>query len=311
MVTINELCEAYLANRANPYASRKCKHPKSLRTHLVVVRKEWGEMKLKDFRKGSKQTVAAKVSEWRAAGTSAHTVRKRISVLRTVFRFAISEELIERSKEPVMELPPNGPPRERFVDVETELPKLLKAADEIKTPQHVRDLVELLLRTGQRRGAVLALKWEHVDFEKRVIRFRDTEAAEDRSKKRRGNKPMDDELYALLERAKEATPDGCEFVINWRGKGIKNAYHSMRALFRRAGLEDLRTHDLRRSSATYVHNETDGDIAKAASHIVDSEATARKHYVQEDPRVHMPAMSAVANVMSRARSSCRGSDIEH
>lgn len=63
----------------------------------------------------------------------------------------------------------------------------------------------------------------------------------------------------------------------------------------------IHTHDLRRTSATYVHDETGGDVDRAASHIVDTTATARAHYVQPNPQVHMPEMEAVSTVLARAR----------
>lgn len=301
-LTLNALCEAYLADRRNPFAERRCLHPESLRTHLVAVRALWGEMTVEDFGAGSKQRVKAQVAEWRAAGLSPFTVRKRISILRTVFRFAIEEELISRALEPVMKLPPNGAPRERFVDDVHELPRLLAAADAIKTPDHVRLLIEILLRTGQRRGCVLSLRWAHVDFERRVIRFRDTQAAEERSKKRRGDKPMNDDLLALMKRAYEARDEDCEYVISWRGKRVVNPYHALRKVYERAGLAGLRTHDLRRSSATYVNTALDGNLQAAANHINDTIATAQKHYVQEQVSIHVPAIEAVSSVMARARA---------
>lgn len=298
-LTVDDLCEAYLKDRRNPFASRKCKTPESLATHLKASRALWGAMEVKDFRKGSRQRVEDACIVWREDGLSPFTVRKRVSILKTVFRFAVSRELIKRKHEPIITLPVNGAPRERFVDPERELPALLKAADEIGTPDHLRLLIELALRTGQRRGAILALRWHHIDFERRIIRFRDTEAAEDRSKKRRGDKPMDDELFELLQRAHEARE--CDAVISWRRKPVRNPYHGLRRVYERAGLHGLRTHDLRRTSATYVHNETDGDLSAAARHIVDTEATAARHYVQENPRVHLGAINAVSSVLERAR----------
>lgn len=153
--TINELAEAYLADRRNPFAERKCKHPSSLASHLKIVRALWGEMTVNDFAAGSKARVKAQVAAWRAAGLSPHTVRKRVSILKTVFRFAIEEELIERSQEPIIKLPPQGAPRERFVDPVKELPALLRAADHPDTPDHIRRCLHLSLRTGQRQGPSL------------------------------------------------------------------------------------------------------------------------------------------------------------
>jgi integrase len=301
-LTVDALCAAYLKDRANPHAERVCKNPKSLAYHLKASRALWGDMAVRDFAEGSRARVKAQCQVWRGEGLSPYTVRKRVSLLKTVFRFAVNEEIIQRAEEPVILLPVNGAARERFLDEETELPLLLAAIDDVRTPDHLRLLLQLALRTGQRRGAILALRWEHIDFERRVIRFRDTEAAAERSKKRRGNKPMDDELYDLLRRAREASEEGCDFVIQWRGAQVRNPYHGLKAVYDRAGLKNVRTHDMRRSSATYVHTETQGDLTAAANHIVDTEQTARRHYVQEDPRVHMPAITAVSSVMARAKA---------
>lgn len=300
-LTLNALCEAYLADRRNPYAERKCKHPESLRSHLVAARREWGEMTVSEFALGSKARVKAKVSEWREAGVSQHTVRKRISVLKTALRFALEEELIERAQEPVFKLPANGPPRERFVDPVKELPALLKAADHPDTPNHVRLCFHLSLRTGQRQGALRDLKWEHVDFDARVIRFRDTEAPDERSKKRRTDMPMDDELCALLTSAKEAaeTP----FVLEWRGRSAGNTYHGIRALYRRAGISGLHRHDLRRTAATLAHRGMDGDMKAAASFIGDTEQMAARHYVQDAAETRLKPVQAVSDVLARARAA--------
>src|SRR5262245_7104530 len=136
--TINALIDAYLADRRNPHADRRCKHPEALAVHLKVARALWGEMAIDDFRIGSKARVRAACQEWRGGGLSPFTVRKRVSILKTVFRFAVDEERIERGQEPVIKLPPNGAPRERFVDDASELPALLRAADASRTPDHIR-----------------------------------------------------------------------------------------------------------------------------------------------------------------------------
>jgi len=299
--TINELCDIYLADRRNPFAERKCKHPKNLESHLKAVRALWGEMTLTEFRLGSKARVKAQVAAWREAGLSPHTVRKRVSILKTVFRFAIEEEIIDRAQEPLIKLPPNGAPRERFVDPVKELPPLLRAADHPDTPDHIRLCLHLSLRTGQRQGALRDLKWEHVDFDARVIRFRDTEAPEERSKKRRTDMPMDDALFALLRQAKEAAES--DFVLEWRGRRAGNTYHAMKALYRRAGIENLHRHDLRRTAATLAHRGCHGDMKAAAGFIGDTEQMAARHYVQDSAETRLKPVEAIADVLAHARKA--------
>lgn len=210
-------------------------------------------------------------------------------------------ETADRAQEPVFKLPANGPPRERFVDPVKELPALLKAADHPDTPNHIRLCFHLSLRTGQRQGAIADLRWEHIDFEARVIRFRDTEAPDERSKKRRTDMPMDDELYALLISAKEAAES--PFVIEWRGRSAGCTYHGLKALYRRAGVSGLHRHDLRRTAATLAHRGCDGDMKAAAGFIGDTEQMAARHYVQDSPETRLRPVTAISEVLARARSA--------
>jgi integrase len=299
LLTVNDVCELYLADRHNKFAERPCKNPRALISHLKAARDCWGAMSVAEFSLGSKARTKAKAQEWRAEGLSPWTVRKRIATLKTAFAFAVEEEVLERV--PVFKLPPSGLARERFVDPVKELPALLKAADHPKTPAHTRLCFHMSLRTGQRQGAIAALKWAMVDFDARVIRFRDTEAPNERSKKRRTDMPMDDALYALLIEAKENAET--DWVLEFRGRRAGNTYHSMIQLYKRAGISGLHRHDLRRTAATLAHRGTDGDIKAAASFIGDTETIASKHYVQDSAESRLRPVTAISEVLARARQA--------
>ena len=299
--TVAELMDAYLADRRNPFAERPCKNPDGLASHMKAARALWGAMPIEEFRVRSRSRVGAQCDEWRAAGLSPFTIRKRVSILKTVFRFAVDQELIERGQEPVIKLPRNGAPRERFVDPVKELPALLKAADSPKTPAHIRLCLHLSLRTGQRQGAIAALTWNLIDFDARVIRFRDTEAAHERSQKRRTDIPMDDALYALLLEAKEAAET--EWVLEWRGKRARQTYHGMKALYARAGIVGLHRHDLRRTAATLVHRGTEGDLKAAATFLGDTEQMAERHYVKKSHETLLRPVEAISEVLAQAREA--------
>jgi integrase len=294
--TVGEIFAAYIAARENPKAYKKCKSPRALRICLAEPTKLWGDWRIEDFRKGSRARVEESVLEWLLTLKPA-TCRKRCTIMRAAFRHAWKYEMIDRSQEPFFELPPGGPPRERFVDPNSELPALLKELD--RSPDHIRVGGLLMLHTGQRVGAILALTWDLVDFEKRVIRFRDTEAPEDRSKKRRVNQPLDDEMFDLLTAAKARAT--CPFVVEWAGRGCKTIYPAFKRALKRAGLDSVRLHDLRRSSATYLYN-TLGDMAKAGSHLGDTPQMAEQTYVQKDASVNLPGIMAVSAVIANARA---------
>lgn len=296
--TVGEIFAAYIAARENPKAYKKCKSPRALRICLAEPTKLWGDWRIEDFRKGSRARVEESVLEWLLTLKPA-TCRKRCTIMRAAFRHAWKYEMIDRSQEPFFELPPGGPPRERVIDPVNELPRLLKEFD--RAPAHLRYAGYLMLITGQRVGAILSLKWEHVDFEKRVIFFRETEAPEERSKKRRVNQPLDATLFALLTEAKaRATSDS---VIEWNGRGCKTIYAAFKKVLNRAGVGDSRLHDLRRTSATLVFNGLGGNLARAAGHLGDTEAMADAVYVQRSAAVNLPGIEAVSAVIANARKA--------
>lgn len=111
---------------------------------------------------------------------------------------------------------------------------------------------------------------------------------------------MDADLRKLLERAFEAQGERCDAVICFRGKPVTSVYQGMRALYKRAGLKAIHTHDLRRTSATYVHKALGGNMQAAAEHITDTVATAQRHYVQPDPHVQLPVIEALSDMLANA-----------
>ena len=160
--------------------------------------------------------------------------------------------------------------------------------------------LHLSLRTGQRQSAIRDLKWEHVDLDARVIRFRDTEAAAERSKKRRTNMPMDDDLHRLLVLAKSNAET--EWVLEWQGRRVKSTYAGMKALYARAGIKGLHRHDLRRSAATLAYRAS-GDMKQAANFIGDTEQMAAKHYAMASENERMAPVIAISDVLAKARKA--------
>ncbi len=298
--TIGAICDAYLEVKKNPFSYRKCRHPENLASSLKRIRREWGQTPIDEFNKGSTARVEDAFAKWRAEGTQTGTCRKALSILKAACNLAVKRELIRRDQLPIFDLPPAGPPRERVVDPKNELPALLHEAKHGKTPYHIWLQTQLLLRLGCRVGALLALRWEHIDFDNRLILLRETQSAEDRAtnKKKRENQPMDQELFDILTEAKARAKSNA--VIEWRGKPVSRTYAGQKALYRRAGLENLTRHDLRRSSATFVYNGLEGNVEAAARHIADTKEMAERVYIQKAAEVKLPGIEAIGKVMREA-----------
>lgn len=121
---------------------------------------------------------------------------------------------------------------------------LAAVADEPSTD--IRDYVLISLYTGARKANVLAARWEHVDLEGRTWRIPVTKNGTAQTI------PLEDAEVEILERrrADSASP--------WVFPGIGASGHladpkaGWARILERAGIADLRIHDLRRSLASFM-----------------------------------------------------------
>ena len=136
--------------------------------------------------------------------------------------------------------------RERFL-TESEFKRLGRVLDESEesggaTPEAIA-AIRLLILTGCRRGEILGLRWEEVDLEARELRLQDTKTGP----RVVPLSPAAVQLLAGLPRS-----GGSPWVIPGRKPGthmirLGNAWRLLR---KRAGLNDVRLHDLRHSFAS-------------------------------------------------------------
>ena len=135
---------------------------------------------------------------------------------------------------------------ERFL-TEDEFWRLGDALDELEAggrlPVHVAAAIRLLMLTGCRSGEVLTLRWEDVALERNEVRLRDSKTG-----------PRIVPLSPAAARVLAGVPRlaGNPWVIAGREPGERLSYiadywYRVRA---RAGLEDVRLHDLRHSFAS-------------------------------------------------------------
>jgi integrase len=109
---------------------------------------------------------------------------------------------------------------------------------------HIKPMVELAYVTAMRRGEILKLRWDQVDFKNRVIVL---EAADTKTLEKR-EVPLDAQLVETLHRVPRTL--GSEFVFTLKGKPIADIKTSFRSACSRAGIKDFRFHDLRHCAVT-------------------------------------------------------------
>jgi integrase len=172
-------------------------------------------------------------------------IEHMMALLRHMFSWAAKKNLasatpFKRNGEVVVAVRAEGPRgRDRRL-VGDEEARLLAAAQE-----HLREVIVALLETGCRIGELLMLRWSDVRPDAIVLRAENTKSLRTRAV------PIMSRMRGVLDLRKKG-PDGVDhasdrFVFgNEAGEQIKRVRHAWDNTCRRAKIEDLNIHDLRR-----------------------------------------------------------------
>jgi integrase len=138
--------------------------------------------------------------------------------------------------------------RDRFLQPE-ELEKFFKAVEDDRTEYSpdIADYVLLSLFTGARRSNILSMQWKDIDFNREQWRI----AGEESKNKSIMLIPLITEVLEILTRRRELASS--VFVFPGPGKTghLQEPWKGWQRILKRAGLEDVRLHDLRRTMGSY------------------------------------------------------------
>ena len=199
------------------------------RYRLKFLAERFKGYNVSDFTYGA---VQAFVDERLETVSSAMALRD-VAIIKAAINKAWKEELTD--------FVPNFPrikpskARNRWITAEEEH-RLVEAA-----APHLKPLILFAVDTGGRRSELLGLDWRHIDLKARRVTFLDTKNGEDRS-------------VRLCQRAVDTLialePKNSRPVFTYQGKAmkcVKTAFYKARS---KAGLEDVRFHDLRHTFAS-------------------------------------------------------------
>lgn len=164
-------------------------------------------------------------------GKSPNTVRLDLAVISHLYSVAKSEWGFDGIGNPLnqIKLPKPTGGRTRRLEL-SEKEKLIEALSET---QEVKTIVQLAIETGMRRSELLSIEWDNVDLENRFVLLPDTKNGDSRAV------PLSTRALMILEGI-DKHPSGKVFLT--RADSVSQAFN--RAC-KRAGLENLRFHDLR------------------------------------------------------------------
>jgi integrase len=196
-------------------------------------------------------------------GAAPATIRREIATLIAALNFCAGKRggrLIPPLDKDDIDLPPDSPPRDRWLTME-EVQRLLTAAGEGRRGERlsrVERFLWLALFTAARKEALLDLTWDRVDFETNTIHL--NVPGRRLTKKRRADVTIATQLRPILERAfKERTG---KFVLDHQADDM---WASIQYVAMRAGFSDQKVargaspkatgispHVLRHTAATHM-----------------------------------------------------------
>lgn len=137
--------------------------------------------------------------------------------------------------------------RDRWLDKE-ELSRLWSVLDSY-TAQPSAFFFKLLLLTGARKSELLQATWSHFDLEKGVW----TKPSSLTKQKKREHLPLSEGALAVLQQLKALNPDSPYLFPGIKqDRPMQNVQTFWRIALKKAGLADVRIHDLRHTHASHL-----------------------------------------------------------
>ena len=184
---------------------------------------------------------------------SAGTVIRELAYLSAIINHARREWGINVPNPVQLIRKPQSPQARCKVLTDKEIEQLLYALEPTGRRSHwTKPAVELALATAMRRGELLALRWEYVDLQNRTAFLSDTKNGESRTV------PLSSAAVQVLS----------SLPRHSSGMVIPVKFFTLDAAFKRAlkraGLDDVRFHDLRRTAITFMADKLPNVIELAA-----------------------------------------------
>ncbi|WP_017430767.1 tyrosine-type recombinase/integrase [Vreelandella jeotgali] len=237
--------EEFVNTHYMPYAQsykRSWKSDESmLRNHILPA---IGRLHMDEVARGD---IVNLISKHRRAHKPSSTNRILILV-RFIYNCAIKWEAhgVNRNPTNKIESFPMNNKRERYLTNE-EAQRLLKALDQSDAPT-VKYIVMMLLLTGARKSEVTHAQWKDIDRSMRLWRIERNKSGKTRFV------PLSNAALRMLDQVPRY--EGCPWIFPnpQTRKPYEFIYASWNTARRRAGLEDVRIHDLRHSFASFLIN---------------------------------------------------------
>lgn len=286
--------EEFIAEKYLPHAKARKRSWSTdesvLRNHLLP---RFGHLRLNRITRAAIQTMQ---SEGHYSRYAAGTINRWVILMRFIFNCAIRWEVLPEGVNPtrnIEQFEDNGA-RERFLD-EEEVGRLFEEIESNRNTQ-VGQVVKFLLLTGARKREALDARWENIDFERRLLTVPISKSGKPR------HIPLSDGAVELLRSLPRKLDMPWVFFNPKTGKPPVSIFYAWDTMRRKAGIKDVRLHDLRHSYASFLVNQGRSlyEVQRLLGH-ADSKTTQR--YAHLSPGALLDAANVVGGVIARSTAA--------
>jgi integrase len=241
--TVADLIEEYLVKWARPRKRSAAEDERQLRKDVLPI---WGTRKAKDITRRDIITLLDGIAE-RGSPIQAN---RTLAVIRKMYNFAISRDIVDASPAVMVKSPAKENQRDRVLSA-AEIRTLWTGLDTAPMSEGVKLVLKLQLATAQRKGEIVGAALAEFDLEDNVW----TIPAE-RSKNGQAHRvPLSPLALSLIAEAREHAGDSSWLFPSPRDRGPiappavnRAVYKSLPAI----DVADLTPHDLRRTAASFM-----------------------------------------------------------
>ncbi len=212
------------------------------------------------------------------------TINRELTTLKNMFNIAIKMEYV--SENPVTEIKFFSERQIpiRILNIE-ERQRLIDSMD-----GSTKSITILAINTGMRKGEILKLRWNDIDFNERYIHVKITKTNQPRKV------PMNQTVFDLLKSYDRKSE--WVFYNPKTGNHIADVKKSFKTACGRAGFSDFRFHDLRHNAASYMVNHCRVDLVTAGEILGHRDIHTTRRYLHTSPTIKKAAVEALGEFLS-------------
>lgn len=242
-ITFRKLYDVYYNQYAVVYNKRPMDNRKTMELHVFPA---IGNQSINNITTERIRKLFIEIGDKRAGGTA----NRILALINSVFNFGIKNNYLSGVNPCYGIKKFRTKTRDRFLSKE-ELALFFDAVEEEE--QLFKDFFLTLLYTGARKGNVLSMKWEDIDFDLQRWRIPDSQT----KNKEVNIVVLSEEIIQLLkerkkENEKSETPSKFVFPGNGKIGHLNDPKKAFNRIRKRIGKDDIRMHDLRRTLGSYM-----------------------------------------------------------